>query len=136
MSTSAVQAILDTTNGWLREPRYIIGEYDCCQFVRRYYLRRTGRDIGGHLRYYNHRGLLHLLKQGGGLPGLLEREDLLGVAHYKDSKEAVLGDIVVAWLDHIQVAGVVNTMCVVALMEEGLMHIDKSAIIIGWHIDG
>ena len=110
--------MIDFLIRWSDKP-FLWGQTDCCQFVGACIEYRTGRNPADDFPYEGRRGAVRLLREHGGLDGLLTR--IFGEPH----PEGREGDI--ALIDDQKVVGYVhNERIVVRADEAGLMDLPLS----------
>ncbi len=103
------------------------GESDCCLFAADALLAMTGVDVAAHNRgkYDTARGALALIKEAGGVSGLVALEPV-------DRKLASRGDIVMVDTAQGDALGVLLGRTVAAQGADGLVFLPPSAIEQAW----
>ena len=124
MASDWMDALMSTCGEFFERP-VIWGETDCCQFVRSYYGRLTGKDVD--LPYDSEMGALRIVQQHGSMAGLFA--SILG-----ESRAPEPGDVVVVRVgDEGEGAGVYNGSYVVGVHPtDGLWRWPAEAMLEGW----
>ena len=117
---------LQETVAEFRDRHLGYGQADCCQFVRRYVERVTGKDPAPDYGYATSEEAARILDHHGGVSGLIRV--ILGEPHDPEP-----GDVVVVHVKNEQSAGVLADDFVdLWLPEHGFARVSARAVIEAW----